>query len=86
MKKIIAIMKPFDKMQYIHIYEDGECLCNHGIPMDQFSERLPELAAQYGATDIDLAGPKAFTNKFKEEVETYNLTQYSENKIQVNLI
>lgn len=86
MKKIIAIVKPFDKMQYVHIYEDGECLCSHGIPMDQFSERLPELAAQYMAEEVDIAGPKTFTNKFKEEIESYNITHYSENKIKVNLI
>lgn len=86
MKKIIAIVKPFNTMQYAHIYEDRECLCSHSIPMDQFSEHLPELAAQYSVEEVDIAGPKTFTNKFKEEIESYNLTHYSENKIKVNLI
>lgn len=86
MKKIIAIVKPFDKIQYIHIYEDGECLCSHGIPMDQFSEHLPELAAQYMTDEVDIAGPKTFTNKLKEEIETYSLTHYNDKQIKVNLI
>lgn len=86
MKKIITIVKPFDKMQYIHVYEDGECLFNQGIPMESIEERIPEIATQYGISEIDIAGPKAFTQKLKEEIEKYNLTQYKDNRLTINLI
>jgi hypothetical protein len=84
--RIVAIVRPFDKMQYVHIYRDGECQCSHGIPMDQFDERLTELAAQYNLSTIDIAGPEAFTQKLKDDIEKYNITKYSENKLEINLI
>jgi hypothetical protein len=54
--------------------------------MDQFDERLTELAAQYNLSTIDIAGPEAFTQKLKDDIEKYNITKYSENKLEINLI
>lgn len=84
--RIVAIVRPFDKIQYVHIYRDGECQYNYSIPMDQFNERLIELSELYNLSTIDIAGPKAFTQKLKDDIEKYNITKYSENKLEINLI
>lgn len=86
MKKIITIIKPFDFQQFVGVYEDGEQVCMYNVPMDRLQDRIPEFAEFYDVEEIDIAGPKAFTSKVKEDVEQYNITKYSERKLTINLI
>lgn len=77
MKKIIGIIHPFDALQTLYIYKDGDILTTVQTKIDDIPKTILNLAIAYEIDQIDLAGAKNFTkgvaDKINKEYSKYNL-------------
>lgn len=86
MKKIIAILRPFDRKQNVYVYEDNNKIAAHQVTLDDFNTFMFQLNQQYDVTQIDLSGPKQFSRGIKRRLEEEEIKKYSENKLNINII
>lgn len=82
-KKIIGILRPFDKKQCFQVYEDGNALETKYTTIDDLEATIYELCEKYSVTEVDLTGPKQYNRGLKKKFET----KYSNsNKININIV
>lgn len=86
MKKIVSIIKPFTINQNIFVYEDGNKIDVISAPLADIQKILVSTATQYEITDIELIGSKKYLSGIVNKVKEEEITQYNENKININII
>lgn len=88
MKKIIGIIKPFALKQKLFVYEDGQPLDQLEVSFEklQIYESLIQLSEKYELDQVDLTGPKAYTNRLKEYCDEQQILKYGKNKLTINII
>jgi hypothetical protein len=80
MDKIVVFFQPFDILQNIVIYQNGEVVEIKEVEIDRIPNVVKGLCSTYGITDVDLKGSQAYLEKYKAEI----LTNYS--LLNVNII
>ena len=86
MRKIIGILRPFDIKQQFFVYEDGNKIDNAETIVDDIPKEILKLANEYDITQIDLTGPKQYAKGIRKKIQEQEITTYSENKLEINLI
>lgn len=86
MKKIVSVIKPFITNQNVFVYEDGNKIDVISTPLNDIQKVLVNVANQYETTEVDLIGSKKYLNGIVNKVKEEEITQYNENKINVNII
>ena len=86
MKKIIGILRPFDLVKTLYVYENGNKIDMVTAPIEQLDEAILTLCQKYEISRVDLTGPKKYTEGIKSKVEQANVTKYNVNNITINLI
>lgn len=89
MKKIIGLIKPFDLHQNFYVYdsevEEG-AMVREQCSMQEVSNEVLKLSEAYETFQVDLTGPRLYTEKIKKDIEKAEMTKYSQNKLEINLI
>lgn len=86
MKKIIGILRPFDMVKTLYVYENGNKIDMVTAPIEELDEAILTLCQKYEISQVDLTGPKKYTEGIKNKVEQVNVTKYNANNITINLI
>ena len=86
MKKIIAVLRPFDRKQNLYVFEDGNKIANTQTTLDDFNATIFKLHQEYDVDQIDLTGPKQFSRGLKHKLESAEIEKYSENNLIINII
>lgn len=86
MKKIIAIIQPFDAFQNLYIYENGTQIGSSRCNINEISQGILDSASQYDVKEIDLHGPIQFNRGLKKEIELKEKLLYNNNVLKINLI
>ena len=86
MKKIVAIIKPFEIKQKVFVYEDGQEIASTEAALDELNETILSYANTYEVNSVDFAGPKKYNSGLAQELEQYELVKYNVNNIDINII
>ena len=86
MKKIVAVLRPFDLQQNVYVYENGNKIDAQSIEMTKLNECIVELADKYNIKDISLLGPKAYSKGIKKQIEKEQLTKYNNKELNIEYI
>ena len=86
MKKIIGILKPFDKNQTLYIYEDGNKLDTIQTTVDDIAQVIFKLTEQYNINQVDFTGIKTYTQGLIKQIQKEEILKYNYNKINFNCI
>ena len=86
MKKIIGIIRPFDVKQILYVYQDGNKLDNIQPTIDSIPEQVIQLAYKYEISQIDLSGPKRFTENIIKKIKQREMTKYNKNELIIKCI
>ena len=86
MKKIVAVLRPFDRKQNVYVFENGNKIANIQVTLDEFNNSIFSLNQQYEVNQVDLSGPKQFSRGIKRKLEEAEIEKYSEHKLIINVI
>jgi hypothetical protein len=86
MKKIIAMVRPFDAQQILMVYEDGNKIDMIQTSIADFNESLFALSEKHEVYQLDMTGPKKYIKGLEKQIKEAEMTKYSANKIEVNII
>lgn len=86
MKRIIGILKPLEVYQKFLIFENNQKIEEKKYNIVVLPAKVVSLAKTYEITQIDLIGPKAYTQKIANAITSSEQQTYEENTIKINLI
>ena len=86
MKKIIAMVRPFDAQQILMVYEDGNKIDMIQTSIADFNESLFALSEKYEVYQLDMTGPKKYIKGLEKQIKEAEMTKYEINKIEINII
>lgn len=88
MKKIIAMIHPFDLLQTVLVFQNGEKIDMQQIKLTDLEMDIFNIVDKHQAYQIDLAGPRTYIENFKTKIEQKaNVLKYTDNKaITINII
>lgn len=86
MKKIIGILRPFDMTKTLYVYENGNKIDAITTSTEDLENSILNLCEKYSISQVDLTGPKKYTEGIKNQIEKSNLLNYNINHITINLI
>ena len=86
MKKIIAMIRPFDLDQILMVYEDGNKIDIAKTTLEDLYPSVFALMEKHDTYQLDLVGPKSYTKGLKNQIETAATAKYESNKIEINII
>lgn len=88
MKKIVSIIRPFQKEQTVMVYEDGNKIDIMQGSLDELGAVIYSLSQKHEISRVDLAGPKRFLAGIKEQLGTDFIQKKFDLKhpIEINII
>ena len=86
MKKIIALIKPFDYKQKVLVYEDGKEIETTHSTISELSNIIFMLSDKYSIQQIDLVGPNEYSKGIGRKIESEEFIKYNNNKLNINII
>lgn len=66
--KIIVMFQPFDKLQNIMVYQNGERVETVSVEVERIPHSVRGLASKYDINKVSLCGSKAYLAKFQQEI------------------
>lgn len=75
--KIVTIIKPFNMVFPIYVYNEGELIEEKSSAMNSIAEDIITIANKYQISQIDIAGPKKFNQGIQKDIEEKGLTKYN---------
>lgn len=85
MKKIVALIRPFDLEQAVYVFENGNKIDMITSPLDDINNSIFQLIDKYSLDEIELIGPKSYAKGIKNKFEEEELSKYNENKIKISI-
>ena len=86
MKKIVGVIKPFEKFQKCYVYDDGQKIEETNFTLEELPKALLVLSSQYQIKDIDLTGSKNFSSGIKKFIEKEEILKNGKNILKINVI
>ena len=80
MDKVVVFFQPFDVLQTIVVYQNGEVVDTKQVEIERIPNVVKGVCSTYNIKDVDLKGSKGYLEKYKSEI----LTNYS--LLNVNII
>lgn len=77
MKKIVAILQPFDLKQTVYVYEDGNKIQVAEIETAEVADGICKLAQASEVKEINLGGAKQYSKGIGKKITEAAATQYS---------
>lgn len=85
MKKIIAIVTPFQLKQDVYVYEDGNKVDIRYPKLEDLEETIFTLSEQYDIEKVSLIGSKQFNRGLSKKIKEKELSKYNKNKLDISL-
>lgn len=86
MRKIVGILRPFDLHQTLYVYEDSNKIDYAKPTFAELNNTIFALVDQYQINDITFLGSMQFNRGIKNKLIEDELTKYSYNKLNINLL
>lgn len=86
MKKIVAILQPFDLKQTVYTYEDGNKIQVTEIETATVAEEICKIAQALQVKEINLGGAKQYSKGIGKKITETAATQYSVNDLEIKYI
>lgn len=86
MKKIIGIIHPFDNLQTLYVYQDGNKLDFKQVTIDEIPETIFSLSQNYDVYQVNLSGAQSFSQKLAKEIQKEEATKYRRSKLTIKCI
>ena len=86
LRKIVSIIRPFDRQQNIYVYEDGNKLETASATIQEMEDIIFTFVDKYNISQIDLVGPKQYLKGLQRKIEKTEFTKYNQNKLEINII
>ena len=86
MKKIIALIKPFDFKQKVLVYEDGNEIDMHLTKVSELNDIIFMFSEKYDVQDVDLVGPSEYLQGLRNNIKKAEFIKYSKNNLTINII
>lgn len=83
MKKILAMLHPFDLQQKVFVYENGNKIDAATPTIEELNAILTELAEKHAITQIDFRGSKQYVKGLIEKFDKYQATKYNAQDIKI---
>ena len=84
MKKIVCRIEPFNQVQLIYLYENGNKIDAIESSLDSIHDWIINfMGIHTDIEQIELFGAKVYSNKIKQEIQEEEFKMYSENKIKI---
>lgn len=85
-KKIVGLLKPFILKQEFYIYEDSNKIDAISISVEDIAETVLNLTNQYSINQLDLIGPKKYSQGIGNKIKELENTKYNVNNIEINYL
>lgn len=86
MRKIIAMLRPFDMEQTLMVYEDGNKIDMKTTDMNSLTPAVFALVDTYEVKQLDIVGPKKYSEGIRTQIQVAGVTQYSCDDLEINII
>ena len=86
MKKIIAMLRPFDMAQTLMVYEDGNKIDMVTTELNFLHPAIFSLVDKYEINQLDLVGPKKYLQGIREQIQEAEAAKYDYARLQINII
>lgn len=77
MKKIVAMLQPFDLKQTVYVYENGNKIKVVEIETAEVANTICTLAQEEKVEEINLGGAKQYSKGIGKKIQEAATTQYS---------
>lgn len=85
MIKMVAMLQPFERVQKIYVYENGNLLDVSSTSMEEFPSAVFALKDKYNVTKLDLVGATRFSKGFKEKIHKEELVRYNNSTLEITV-
>ena len=85
-KKIVGVLRPFDRRQNFYVYEDGNRIDKISVTLEEMNESLFALAQKHDVMRIDLSGPKQYARGIAKKLQEDEIAKYSRAFLTINII
>lgn len=86
MKKLVAILQPFDLKQIVYAYENGNKIQVAEIETADVAEGICKLAQSLDAKEITLGGAKKYSQGIGKKIQEAAATQYSITDLEIKYL
>lgn len=87
MRKLVGMLEPFQQVQYLYVYEDGNKIEIKESSVDEFIDNAVNLIKTYNITDIDIKGPKKYAKNFGDKIKNnLEILSYSNSNINITYL
>ena len=85
---LASYIRPFDGRQVIFVLDEEtkDTVERVTSSMEDFADTVMELLNTYTITKLNLHGSSRYCQKIKTDIETKELTKYSQNKLIIKLV
>lgn len=85
---LASYIRPFDGRQVIFVLDEEtkDTVERVTASMEDFADTVMELLNTYTITKLNLHGSSRYCQKIKTDIETKELTKYSQNKLIIKLV
>ena len=85
-KKIVSIIRPFNLIQEIHIYDNGMEVDEINTSLKDFNNTIFNIVNTEDINQIDLFGPRKYLNGLKTELLQIGKTKYQKDNLVINIL
>ena len=85
-KKIVSIIRPFNLIQEIHIYDNGMEVDEINTSLKDFNNTIFNIVNTEDINQIDLFGPRKYLNGLKKELLQIGKTKYQKDNLVINIL
>lgn len=83
---IVCSIKPFDRLQFVYIYNNNEVESTTKIDTITLDSELVDFANTNEISTINLFGPVQYLRGFVKKMKKYELSKYSAETLTINIM
>lgn len=85
MIKMVAMLQPFETIQKIYVYENGNILEVSSTSLDNLPTAVFALKDKYNITKMDLVGSSRFSKGYKDKILKEELARYNVSTLDITV-
>lgn len=86
MRKLVAIVRPFERFQTVYVYEDSNKIDQLKVALTDLNNTIFSLSEEYSIKDITLIGSKHFNQGIQKGLMDAELQKYNKSNFVITLI
>lgn len=86
MRKLVAIVRPFERFQTVYVYEDSNKIDQLKVALTDLNNTIFSLSEKYSVKDITLIGSKHFNQGIQKGLMVAEKQKYNKQEFNITLI